>query len=154
MKTRTTLNIIAVVFLMAAAGLFCTKHTRDDTGKRPDDGSVSLEGLDIEKKFLTEGFITSDLYRVVVVTPKDAGSPDLDGLKNRAKRRARVSIERNLTEESITCDRNTRSEILNLVESNGQFSRKDVDHKRYDVYYFDITKRNMKNFLRNAGPHR
>ena len=153
MINRSSFIIFPAVFLLASAVISCTKPiARDDTKKLPDDGSVSVEGNDIDKRYLTEGFITDDLFRVVIISPKDSGSSDLDGLKNKAKKRARVSIERNLIAENITCDRNTRAEILNLVENNGQLSRKDIDHKRYDVYYFDIKKRNMKNVLRNASP--
>ncbi len=141
---------LAAIMLAAAATLLpplsCAgKNTR------VDDGDIPLADSTIEKKYLAEGFISADLFRVVIIATKDAGASELAALRTRAKNRARISLERNLTEENIRIDANMKAEILNLIEENGQLARKDIGHSRYHVYYFNITKKNIKTYLKNIS---
>ena len=131
--------------------LSCTKEVTRDNGTSELD--LPLSDLDIEKKFLEEGFITDDLYRIVMVTTKDA-SYDMDALKTRAENRARVSLERCLAAENIPGDRNIKAAILNLIDRSGQLIKKDIEHKRYNVFYFDITRKNMVNYFKNIASQR
>jgi hypothetical protein len=151
-KTLFTCGILLVA-VMSTITLSCSKGTTKKNGPAPDN-DISLDNIDIEKKYLAEGFITSDLYRVVIVSPKEAGAADMDAVQNKAKKRARISIEQNLAGSNIPCDRNTKAEILNLINNNGQLSKKDIDHQKYNVFYYDITKKNMKNYLKNIASQR
>jgi hypothetical protein len=144
MKKKILASIALITTVMALQSLSCTKKSA-----RIDNGEIPLTDTNIEKKYLAEGFITGDLFRVVIVAPKDSGAPELTAIRNRAKNRARVSLERSLAGENIPSDRNMRAEILNLIEHNGQLARKDIEHSRYNVYYFNVTKKNMKNYLKN-----
>lgn len=144
---------ILLVAVMATITVSCSKGTTKKNGPGPDK-EISLDSVDIEKKYLAEGFITSDLYRVVIVSPKDAGISDMEEVQNKAKKRARISIEQSLAGSNIICDRNTKAEILNLINNNGQLSRKDIEHQKYSVFYYDITRKNMKNYLKNIASQR
>ncbi len=144
---------ILITAVIVLSPLACSKKTTKDNGPKPDT-DVSLDSVDIEKKYLSEGFITNDLYRVVIIAPREAGQSDMEYIRNKAKKRARVSMEQNLAGSNIPVDRNTRAEILNLVEQNGQLSKKDIEHRRYNVFYYDVTRKNMKNYLKNAASQR
>ena len=149
MFARFILIAACAASLLTAAS--CTKNATKDGGTDPSD--VSLDATDIENRFLTEGFITDDLYRVVIVSTKDA-SQDLGALRTKASNRARVSLERSLAAENIPCDRNVKTAVLNLIDRSGQLVKKDIDNKRYIVYYFDITKNNIKGYFRNIASQR
>ncbi|MBP7738220.1 MAG: hypothetical protein KA369_19750 [Spirochaetes bacterium] len=153
MKKALSACGILLVAAMAATTLSCSKGTTKKNGPAPDN-DISLDRVDIEKKYLAEGFITSDLFRVVIVSPKEAGATDMDSVQNKARKRARISIEQNLAGSNIPCDRNTKAEIINLINNNGQLNMKDIDHRKYNVFYFDITKKNMKNYLKNIASQR
>jgi hypothetical protein len=150
MKKSLLPGIILIIAVIAIAPITCTKGTVKDNGSKTDN-EISLDSVDIEKKYLTEGFISSDLYRVVIVTPKEAGQNELDAIQNKARKRAQVSIEQNLAGDNIPWDRNTRAAIINLINQNGQLTKKDIDHRRYNVFYYDITRKNMKNYLKSVA---
>ncbi len=144
---------ILFVAAMAIITLSCSKGTTKKNGPAPDK-EISLDNVDIEKNYLAEGFITSDLYRVVIVSPKEAGAADIEAIRNKAQKRARISIEQNLAGSNVPCDRNTKAEILNLINNNGRLDKKDIDHQKYNVFYYDITRKNMKNYLKNIASQR
>jgi hypothetical protein len=126
----------------------CTKDNKKKNNV-PDPDEIPLSDVDIEKKYLSEGFISDDLYRIVIVMTKDPASSVPDAVLYKAKKRAQVSLERTIASSDFQSDRNTRAEILSLIDQNGSLSKKEIEHRRYDVYYFDIVKKNLKNHLRN-----
>jgi hypothetical protein len=153
MKKSLLSCFFLIIGVIALFPLSCSKGTTKNDGPKIDT-EISLDSVDIEKKYLAEGFITSDLYRVVIITPKEAGRDDTEAITNKARKRAQVSIEQNLAGSDIPYDRNTRAEIINLINQNGQLSKKDIEHRRYNVYYYEITKKNMKNYLKNVASQR
>ncbi len=153
MKKSLLPGFFLIIAVIAISPLSCSKGTTKNNGTKINT-DISLDSVDIEKKYLTEGFITSDLYRVVIISPKEAGRDDTDAITNKARKRAQVSIEQNLAGSDIQCDRNTRAEIINLINQNGQLSKKDIEHQRYNVYYYEITKKNMKSYLKNVASQR
>jgi hypothetical protein len=153
MKKSLLPGFFLIIGVIALFPLSCSKgNTKNNVTKIDTD--ISLDSVDIEKKYLTEGFITGDLYRVVIITPKETGLDDSEAITNKARKRAQVSIEQNLAGSDIPCDRNTRAEIINLINQNGQLSKKDIEHRRYNVYYYDISKKNIKNYLKNVASQR
>ncbi|OHD64823.1 MAG: hypothetical protein A2176_10935 [Spirochaetes bacterium RBG_13_51_14] len=150
MKTKTSRVCALMVIVFGLASLLCATNRRTD----PTSGDVPLSDVGIEKKYLTEGFISSDRYRVVVISPKETEVPDRAAIEQTARKRARVSLERSLASGDNQCDRNTSAEIINLIERNGRLSKKEIDNTRYDVYYFVITKKNMKEYLKNIPSQR
>lgn len=150
MKKSLLPVIILIIAIIAILPITCTRGTVKNNGSKTDK-EISLDSVDIEKKYLTEGFISSDLYRVVIVTPKETGQYELDAIQNKARKRAQVSIEKNLSGSDIPWDRNTRAAIINLINQNGQLSKKDIDHSRFSVFYYDITRKNMKNYLKSVA---
>jgi hypothetical protein len=142
----------AICAICAAATLVCLSCSKEKI--KPDGGNeIPLSELDIEQKFLAEGFITNDLYRVVIVSPKDAAQ-DAGALRTRASNRARVSLERSLSAENIECDRAVKTAVLNLIERSGQLVQKEIGSTRYSVYYFDITRKNIRGYFKNVSSQR
>ena len=140
------LLIIPIIASIICAALNCAGAKQGGSGVI--EGQYHIEG--IEKRYLAEGFISSDIFRVVIVSPKTGGLNN-EALLAKAKQRALVSLERSLSAEEIPCDRNTRAEILALVEHNGRLEKADISHNRYEVYYYNVTKKNIKGYLRGKS---
>ncbi|HOD15336.1 MAG TPA: hypothetical protein PK307_01870 [Spirochaetota bacterium] len=151
MSITIRLALCAVCITTVLSSLSCSKEVTRNNGSGEID--LPLTDIDIEKRFLEEGFITDDLFRVVMVTTKDAFA-DMAALRTRASNRALVSLERSLSAENIQCDRNVKAAILSLIDRSGQLVKKEIDHKRYNVFYFDITRKNMVNYFRNIASQR
>lgn len=143
------LFIIPIIASALCAALNCASGKQGSSSVL--EGQHHIEG--IEKKYLAEGFISNDIFRVVIVSPK-AGGLDNESLLAKAKQRALVSLERSLSSEEIPCDRNTRAEILTLVEHNGRLEKADISHNRYDIYYYNVTKKSIKSYLRGISASR
>jgi len=149
----TKIFIIAMVVTAAAFALFtCAKENKKFDATHAEE--VPLSEVDIEKKYLSEGFISPDLYRTVIVMTKGPSPTAPDAVLHKAKKRAQVSLERCMNTTGTPADRNIRAEILTLIEQNGDLSKKEIPHQRYDVYYFDIVKNNLKNHLKNMAAAR
>ncbi|MBN2160518.1 MAG: hypothetical protein JW807_14075 [Spirochaetes bacterium] len=153
MLKKHALCAIPLISLLTAFSLFCSKESRK-ADVPAGGGDLSLNEIDIDKKYLSEGFLSDNLYRVVIVTLKESGSPDIDLIRAKARKRALVSLERSLAADDVSFDRNTRAGILDLVRNNAKLERQDIEHKRYEVYYFDIKKSHMKNYLKNISSER
>jgi len=148
MIASRTFRVILSLSLLGLAGIRCARQQSKDTLPTVD-GTNSLSNIDIDKKYLNEGFISDEIFRVVIISTKNIDTSEIENIKNKAKIRARLSLERILMTNNINYDRNTKAGIINLIEKNGLLFKKDMDHKRYDVYYFEITKKNLKSSLKN-----
>lgn len=145
--------VILFMFIASVLLLHCTGHKSRQTPP-VDKGAAAFNDVDIEKKYLAEGFISNETFRVVIVSLKDKDAAPIETITSKAKSRAIVSLERILIANHINPDRSTRAEIIGLIETNGLLYRKDLEHKRYDVYYFEITKKNLKGYMRNISSGR
>ena len=126
---------------------------RDGGTVRPPEETgidIPLEAIDIDRRYLAEGFIGNRTYRVVIVTPKGSSTP-LDALARKGSLRSRVSMERALGEEEIPVTRNTRAVILRLIEDGGRLRKTEIEHEKYDIYYFDVTRENIRQHLKSAS---
>jgi hypothetical protein len=148
MIASRTFRVILSLSLLGLSGIRCARQQSKDTLPTVD-GINSLSNIDIDKKYLDEGFISDEIFRVVIISTKNIDTSEIENIKNKAKIRARLSLERILMANNINYDRNTKAGIINLIEKNGLLFKKDMDHKRYDVYYFEITKKNLKSSLKN-----
>jgi hypothetical protein len=147
-------NVGGAIFSLIIIGIVYVSCTGPQKPHIPPegDGNTSFRDIDLDKKFLQEGFITDELYRVVIISAKDGGNPNMQEIQSKARIRARVSLERILMADSRNYNKNSTAGILNLIENNGALYKKDIGHKNYEVYYFEITKKDLKNSLRNIRP--
>jgi hypothetical protein len=144
-------SLIALLCLLLTLPQGCVRD--DGTNVRPPDNGeidIPIESIDIDRRYLTEGFIGNRLHRVVIVTLRGSGN-DADVLSKKGALRSRVTMERSLCAESIPVTRNTRAAILRLIESNGMLRKTEIEHGRYDIYYYDVTRDNIRQYLKNAS---
>lgn len=147
---------IGPMALAAVIAAICISSCLKENKKAvtPEAEEIPLSDVDIEKKYLSEGFISPDLYRIVIVMTKDQSSTVPDMVLFKARKRAQVSLERCMDASGTTADRNIRAEILSLIDQNGSIEKKDIEQSRYSVYYFDIVRKNLKNHLKNISAAR
>ncbi|OHD70128.1 MAG: hypothetical protein A2W19_04895 [Spirochaetes bacterium RBG_16_49_21] len=143
--------LILMAFGLYASG--CSAPTPKNA-QPCDDAAAFPDSPNAKKKYLAEGFISDEIFRIVIVSPKDKGDPDMENIKNRAKRRMCASLEGNLSAYGNNIGKNAKTEIDNLIEKNGRLAKKDVDSQRYNVYYFDIVKKDLKSYLKNISCER
>ncbi len=145
MKKNKIGTLVPALIILVAFG--CAG--RQETNTRPgNDANASINTDDLDKKFLHEGFITDEIFRVVIIAAKEPGN--IQEIQNRARIRARVSLERMLSAENKNY-KSSKAGIINLIENNGALYKQDLGHRRYEVYYFDIRKTDLRNSLKNIG---
>ncbi|MBN2040608.1 MAG: hypothetical protein JW864_11220 [Spirochaetes bacterium] len=96
-------------------------------------------------EFRDEGFITDNLFRIIIVKPKDS-SYDTAISEKYAKKRALISLRKHVQSRKGKIDRNMNAALLNLIERNGEL-RKEKSNKDRDIYLFEIKKNNLKDYL-------
>ena len=98
--------IILFIFVLAILP-FCSKDTVREY-------NVS-KGIDME--FREEGLISKDIYRVIIVEPKDKNiSSNKINIENLAKRRALLSLQKYLRSNNVMINRNVEVALLNLID--------------------------------------
>ena len=142
-------NSIAALVIALCALVAANCSTK--SGTRQGNGAIPQGDQELDKRFLNEGFITDDIFRVVIVSGRETENKSVQEIQSKAKIRARISLERWLLAENKSNSRAARTAIANLVEDNGLLYKKEIDHKRYEVYYFEVRKKDLKNSLKNIG---
>ncbi|MBN2079125.1 MAG: hypothetical protein JW838_09160 [Spirochaetes bacterium] len=143
-----TLVVFCSLFMLPHA---CVRDGGTTVHPADNDGAdIPLEAVDIDKRYLTEGFIGTRIHRVVIVTPRGSAH-SVDAITRKGALRSRVSMERSLGAENIPVTRNTRAAILRLIEDRGTLRKTDIEHGRYDIYYYDVTRENIRKYLKNAS---
>ena len=98
-----------------------------------------------------EGFITPDLYRVVIVKPRDSANISLKYVKRSAKSRALISLQKYIVSNNGTISQNTRAVLLNLINDHGKLNEEISRYKSRNVYHFDIKKPALKSTMDNLA---
>lgn len=145
MKPRTSAVFPAVlicVLSFALADQRCSKEVRQMD--RPDICPPSIgDGPRIE--FEKEGFISADLYRVVIVEPEDdAGAAFAE---KTARIRALGSLQKYLQSKDMVIDHNVTARLLALIEESGRLVRSTSEGGARCVYYFDISKPRLSDYV-------
>ncbi len=144
---RYGIALLPTIFVM---GIFllvfsCTKQTKDDSTAKPVGGNGEA-GLSEEYK--KEGFLTPDLYRIVIVTPKEEKA-DMVTMEEKARTRALMSLRGYLTSRSKSLTPNMNAQMLLLIKENGSFAKAGDKHPTRNVYLFEIKKKGLKTYMDN-----
>ncbi len=108
------------------------------------DGS----GVDaIDPIYQKEGFISRDLFRVVIVADKNTGHNDFDSIKDTARKRSLATLQKYIQTNQRTLTQNTRAELLNLIDTSGKLIQRDDISKRNKVFFFDIEKSDIRRYI-------
>ncbi len=148
----TQLATISLCIVFTLACSHCSKNVKDTSAEdKPDEATKTLTDTgSLDEKFLKEGFINNNYFRVVILTPKDDSS-DINELESKAKKRAYVSLQKFLMSAGRQVDKNTRAELLNMINSKGSFSKKDIKQCKDSVYYYEIKRSNLKKHLKKIS---
>ncbi len=126
-----------IVFPLTLSPLFlCTKGQRD---------TVPGKDTALVREYLDEGFISEDVFRVVIVIPQGS-TEDITVIEKRAKQRALMSLQKYLTSRNMTVDQKMRRKLLHLAEG-GTLSKRDDTCETRQVYLFQINRRNLKHHV-------
>ncbi len=94
-----------------------------------------------------EGFISSSLFRIVIVRPGDAADSSLTSVKKKAKSRALASLQKYIMSNNGIINQNKKAQILNLIGEYGALNERISESKTRNVYHFDIQKTGLKRYV-------
>jgi len=101
-----------------------------------------------------EGFINENTYRIVIVMPNDTMKNKQADVEKTARMRALSSIQKYLASQDKQVDHNITAELLSLIEKNGNLFAGHSATKSRDIYYYDIKKEHLKEYLLELKPKR
>ncbi len=154
-KVITLAVSLTFLFLISA----CTKQVvseikKDQLPSQKTETHTNIKKNEIEKRYLTEGFISIDVFRVIILAPEEECLNNLKEIEYRARKRAEASLQKFLVSKDRIIDQNTRATILNLINSHGKLQAKDIHCQGNNVFYFDIKKSNLKRHLKRITSSR
>jgi hypothetical protein len=139
----------AALALSALLSVSCAKTIREDHhGARP----VKADAPDSEE-FKQEGFINGDLFRIVIVTPKEENTPAGE-IESAAKRRAFVSLQKYLASKNSIINQNVNAMLLNLVEKDGTLKPLNREHPTRKVYFYEVQRANLRQYVNGLAEKR
>ncbi len=138
----------SLAFILGSSLFALISCTKDAVVQR-DEGVGEIKQIGNYMEYEKEGFITKDLFRVVIVEPRGGKEPDSKEIRKTAERRALSSMEHYLVENGIMDDRNAKAVILNLIGDHGKLKEAPLESGTRTVYLFDIEKPDLKQQIDN-----
>jgi hypothetical protein len=131
--------VLSIVLLVFS----CTKTTEiRDTPQNQQNKPVLIE------QYEQEGFLSKDLYRVIIVKPFGSTMTN-DELEKQVKSKAIASLKKYITSNQKNLTANTNAEILNLINNSGTI-REYSDSTR-KLFILDIAKPGCRSFVDSLG---
>lgn len=146
---KTILPAMAVLLLLFAVSCKGPQKT-----SAVDKEETPGREQQIDKRYLKEGFVDDNTYRVVVVTAKGDCDTEESEIRRKAKKRSYSSLVNLLLSHDRKVTSNTLACITRLVEYNGEFVKKKTNCPGSRVYYYDINQRNLKRYLMSISEPR
>lgn len=147
-KSIAIATIIFLLFIAAA----CSKKTISTT--KPDDKKTDISEEKIEEIYLKEGFISDTTFRIVIVDCIEKSHETHESLNDKAVKRALASLQKYIIENNMIYDNNTRARLINLIENNSSFAKQAISCNKNNVYYLNIKKRNIKEYIDSLSRRR
>lgn len=145
---KSTTAILMVIFLAA-----CGHAPRTE----PIDNNAKIEKLKpveiLEEEFRKEGFISPNIFRVVIIEPAETAGSDNYALET-AKKRAYLTLKKHLLSDNRIVTSNVDAAILGIVERDGALKKIDDAKKTRNVYFFEIRKEGIKQHIEALAPKR
>lgn len=116
----------------------------------------SIKGDDLLKEeFSREGFISRDLFRVVIVKPSEAEGNHILQVEKLGKKRAYMTLKNYLLSNERIVTPNVNAQLLNLVNNFGKIKcyEKDTCLTR-KVFFYEIEKENIQGYIDRIAQHR
>ncbi len=102
--------------------------------------------------FESEGFISADLYRVVIVEPESVF--DAANATKTARMRALSSLQKYLQSRGMVVDRNVTARLHALIDESGRLGESTANGGNRCVYYFDITRPRLEDYVLSISRRR
>jgi hypothetical protein len=119
----------------------------------PPDGKKTTDTTTKETDFRhyeKEGFISKDLFRIIVIQPFDSSLKDTD-IEKQARNKALSSLKKHIASTGTIPGSKTDAELINLINDNGKINRvEDREHSR-TLFVLDIEKTGCKTFVETLG---
>ena len=106
------------------------------------------------RDYQSEGFISRDLFRIIIIEPKGDQDPDSNAIENRAKRRALSSLRHYLTSKNRIIGRNVNAKLLNMINQYGTLRQETRETKGSNIYFFEVEKTDIKQFVDDLSVRR
>jgi hypothetical protein len=130
-----------ILTVLLVSGCTQTTETRD-TPQNQQNKPVLIE------QYEQEGFLSKDLYRVIIVKPFGSNITN-DELEKQVKSKAIASLKKYITSNRKSLTANTNADILNLINNSGTI-REYSDSTR-NFFILDITKPGCRSFVDSLG---
>jgi hypothetical protein len=144
---KTTAFTLAMLLLLTAS---CNKEQiRDDKNgvKEPVSGNNDK----IDKKYLDEGFISRDVFRSVIIAPREECEEGSRAIEEKSRNRAFTSLQKYVQSKGNYSGQKTNAELLNLMNRNGKFIPLKKECGKNNIYYYDIKKKNIRRHLKRIS---
>lgn len=137
------LFILIMIFISC---LSCTKKAIISERGRADENTAA-DPLSYEM----EGFITNNVFRVVIVEPRGVPARDIKAIQGIGERRAHCSMRKYLMENGGADARNADAILLNLISEHGKLKDSPDKFETRIVYFFDVEKPDLKVYLNGVA---
>jgi len=151
MDVNKKFKIIAIFTIIPMLLIFsCSKKVKKDedlTGKKDPVEKTEERDARLDKKYMKEGFISNNTFRVIILATLEECENDITGIEEKARKRAIATLQKLLISKNRIVDNNVRTEILNIVNRYGNLKNKDIRCGNNNVFFFDIEKNNLSQYL-------
>jgi hypothetical protein len=131
--------VILTVLLVSG----CTQTTEiRDTPQNQQNKPVLIE------QYEQEGFLSKDLYRVIIVKPFGSNITN-DELEKQVKSKAIASLKKYITSNRKSLTANTNADILNLINNSGTI--REYNDSTRNLFILDIKKPGCRSFVDSLG---
>ena len=152
-KFRISL-LIFIFFVTTPISLVSFFHCNSPI-QRVDAEKKTIPDECLKEVFSQEGFISSDLFRVVIVKPAEAEGNHISQVESLGKKRAYMTLKNHLLSQERIITPNVDAKLLNLVSNYGKIRsvNKDAITTR-NVFYYEIERENLKSYIERMAQHR
>jgi hypothetical protein len=135
--------LFILISIISLTTLMCDKKQVKNNTVIPANKSDPI----VEERFYEqEGFISKDLYRVIIVRPYDSTTTDPE-IEKLVKNKALTSLKKYLSSLGKPVTKNTDSEILNLISDYGKIIPHDDKKHSRTIFALDIMKSGCKAYV-------
>lgn len=151
---KSRILLIIIFFVTTTIFFFSFFHCNSPI-QRADTEKKTIPNDCLKEVFSQEGFISRDLFRVVIVKPSESEGNNISQVESLGKKRAYMTLKNHLLAQERIITPNVDAKLLNLVSNYGKIRRinKDAITTR-NVFYYEIERENLKSYIENMAQHR
>jgi len=137
-------------FIILSLFVISCNNKTTNTIKTKNQTSQSSENR-LNKRYMEEGFIKTDTFRVVIVATQKECINNKQQIKQRAKNRTLLLLKKYILFKFHKFNPSSKTKLLNLIGAYGKFSQGNNRCGKNNIFYFDIVNTNLKQHLKNIS---